>query len=257
MDITPRHRWNRAVTVGGQVAAADTLPGHPAAAGPAGPGGAALLDDAPRRRQKLYGRLAAVFFTGSGALGLVTLPLPAPGSDTAAMAVLFTLALIVGVAIWLAPWERWPRWVSLCIVPPAFALIALGNTFGGLDQHTYSLFFVVAFVWIGLAHPSRTSLAMAPLAAAAYILPMFTMPGDLEVAVSSAAGPPAHGDHPPSPAISFPGTGRPCRRRLPACLVDPLPRGDGPRSPQRPRRGRDRHREDDVRENPLPPHPTG
>jgi signal transduction histidine kinase len=166
------------------VAAADTLPGHAAAARPAG---AALLEDAPRRRQKLHGRLAAVFFTGSGALGLVTLPLPAPGSDTAAMAVVFTLALIVGVAIWLAPWERWPRWVSLCIVPPAFALIALGNTFGGPDQHTYSLFFVVAFVWIGLAHPSRTSLAMAPLAAAAYILPMFTMPGDLGVEVSSAA----------------------------------------------------------------------
>jgi signal transduction histidine kinase len=160
------------------------LPGRSAAA--TTPGGA-LLQDAPRRRQKLYGRLAAVFFAGSGALGLVTLPLPAPGSDTPVMAVVFTLAVIVGVTIWFAPWDRWPRWVSLCIVPPAFALIALGNTFGGLDQHTYSLFFVVAFVWIGLAHPSRTSLAMAPLAAAAYILPMFTMPGDLGVGVSSAA----------------------------------------------------------------------
>jgi signal transduction histidine kinase len=149
--------------------------------------GAPAADDDLRRRQLLYGRLAAVFFAGSGVLGLVTLPLPAPGSDTTATAAVFASAVIVGVAIWRAPWDRWPRWVSLGILPPAFALIALGNTFGGLDQHTYSLFFVVAFVWIGLAHPPRTSAAMAPLAAAAYILPLFALPGDLVAGVSSAA----------------------------------------------------------------------
>jgi signal transduction histidine kinase len=155
------------------------------------PGAAAAVtasaDDGPRRRQRLYGRLAAVFFAGSGVLGLVTLPLPAPGSDTAATAAVFTAAVIAGAATWLAPWDKWPRWVSLVIVPAAFTLIALGNAFGGFDQHTYSLFFVVTFVWIGLAHPSRTSAAMAPLAAAAYILPLLALPGDLDAGVSSAA----------------------------------------------------------------------
>lgn len=143
--------------------------------------------DGPRRRQRLYGRLAAVFFAGSGALGLITLPLPSPGSDTAAMAAVFAAALITGIAIWLAPWEKWPRWVSLCVVPPAFTLIALGNTFGGFDQHAYSVFFVVTFVWIGMAQPQRTSLAVAPLAAAAYILPLLTMPGSFLAGLSSAA----------------------------------------------------------------------
>jgi len=147
--------------------------GHPAAAGRGK--AASSADDAPRHRQRLYGRLAALFFAGSGALGLIALPLPAPGSNTAAMATVFTAAVITGVAVWFAPWEKWPRWVSLSVVPPAFALIAVGNAFGGHDHLAYGVFFVVTFVWIGMAQPQRTSLLMAPLAAAAYILPLLTM----------------------------------------------------------------------------------
>jgi len=72
-------------------------------------------------------------------------------------------------------------------VPPAFALIAVGNAFGGADLHTYGVFFVVAFVWIGIAHPQRSSAAMAPLAAAAYILPLFVLPGSVGAGLPSAA----------------------------------------------------------------------
>jgi len=128
-----------------------------------------------------------VFYAGCGALGLVTLPLPAPGSDTAATAAVYAAAVVIGIALWLAPWERWPRAASLVILPPAFALIALRNTFGGPGQHIYAVFFVVAFVWIGMAHPPRTSLAMAPLATAAYILPLFVLPGSIGAGLSSAA----------------------------------------------------------------------
>jgi len=105
--------------------------------------------------------LAALFFVGAGVLGLVTLPLPAPGSNPPATAAVYAVALALGIGIWFAPWERWPQRASLVIVPPAFALIAVGNTFGGEDLHTYGVFFVVAFVWIGMAHPPRTSAAMA------------------------------------------------------------------------------------------------
>ncbi len=100
---------------------------------------------------------------------------------------LYAVALAVGIAIWIAPWERWSRRASLAIVPPAFALIALGNSFRGPDVHTYGVFFVVSFVWIGMAHPPRTSAAMAPLAAAAYILPLFILPGSIAAGLSSAA----------------------------------------------------------------------
>src|SRR5260370_27401049 len=149
--------------------------------------GALPLNDGRAGRRRLYGRLAAVFFTGSGVLGLVTLPLPAPGSNPAATAVVYAVALALGTAIWIAPWERWPRRASLGILPPAFALIALGNVFGGADLHTYGVFFVVTFVWIGIAHSPRTSAAMAPLAAAAYILPLFFLPGSIAAGLSSAA----------------------------------------------------------------------
>ncbi len=145
------------------------------------------LNDGPAHRRRLLGRLAAVFFVGAGVLSLVTLPLPAPGLNVIPTAAVSIVALALGIVIWRAPWETWPRRASLGIVPPAFALIALGNAFGGSDLYVYGIFFVVTFVWIGMAHPPRTSIAMAPLAAAAYILPLFFMPGNLGVGLSSAA----------------------------------------------------------------------
>jgi signal transduction histidine kinase len=153
----------------------------------AGRTGAVLLDDGPPDRRGLFGRLAAVFFAGAGVVGLVTLPLPAPGVNVAATAAVYAVALACGVAIWFAPWDRWPRRASLAIVPPAFALIAVGNAFGGEDLHTYGVFFVVAFVWIGMAHRPGTSAAMAPLAAAAYVWPLFFLPGSVGAGLASAA----------------------------------------------------------------------
>ncbi len=154
---------------------------------PAGRTGVLPPDDGPPDRRRLYGRLAALFFAGAGVLGLVTLPLPAPGSNAPATAAVDAVALALGIAIWFAPWGRWPRRASLVIVPPAFALIAVGNTFGGEDVHTYGVFFVVAFVWIGMAHPPRTSAATVPLAAAAYVLPLFFLPGSVGAGLASAA----------------------------------------------------------------------
>jgi signal transduction histidine kinase len=154
---------------------------------PASDASSSLLSGGPLDRRRLVGHLAAMFFAGAGALGLVTLPLPAPGLDVAATAAVDAVALALGIAIWFGPWERWPQWASLTIVPPAFALIAAANVFGGQDLHAYGVFFVVAFVWIGMAHPPRTSAALTPLAAAAYILPLFFLPGSVAAGLASAA----------------------------------------------------------------------
>src|SRR5690349_7758856 len=121
----------------------------------AGPAGAGSLNGGPPDRRRLVGRLAALFFAGAGVLGLVTLPLPAPGLDLAATAAVNAVALTLGIAIWFAPWDRWPRRASLALVPPAFALIAMGNVFSGADLYTYGVFFVVAFV-VGRPGPSAT-----------------------------------------------------------------------------------------------------
>jgi signal transduction histidine kinase len=130
-----------------------------------------VVSDAPRRSQRLHGRLAAVFFAGSGALVLLTLPLPVPGLNVTVMAEVGLAALAIGIVAWLVPWGRWQRQASLVLVVPAFALIALANTYGLDGLQPYGVFYLVCFVWLGMAHPPRTSVAVAPLAAIAYVLP--------------------------------------------------------------------------------------
>ena len=139
------------------------------------------------RRRVLFGRLAAVFYAGSGLLGLVTLPLPAPGSNRLAVMLVSAVALAVGIAVWFVPWGRLPRRATLWLVPPGFAMISVANIFGGSDLRAYGVYFVVAFVWIGVAQRPRTSLAIAPLVAAAYIVPLAWMPGGIEAGLPSAA----------------------------------------------------------------------
>jgi signal transduction histidine kinase len=151
----------------------------------AGQTGISSLSEGPRHRRRLYGRLAAVFFTGAALLGLVTLPLPTPGLNVPATAVLSAAALVLGIAVWLAPWDSWPRLASLALVLPAFALIALANTYGGASLQTYGVFFLVVFVWIGIAHAPRTSFAVAPLAIAAYVLPLVALRENARVGLYS------------------------------------------------------------------------
>jgi signal transduction histidine kinase len=148
--------------------------------------GAVTLHAGSDGTRRLMGRLAGVLFLGSGVLALVTLPV-APADENKAVTTAVSLAaLVIGSAAWLAPWERWHPRASLVLVPPALALIALGNLYGGEDAHTYGVYFVVTFVWIGIAHGRGASLAMAPLAAAAYVIPVFFLPGDVAAGVSSA-----------------------------------------------------------------------
>lgn len=127
---------------------------------------------------KTVGRMAAWLFIASGALSAVTLPLPQPpGMNARAMLVVAALAMACGAVVYFAPWHAWPRAATLSLLPVAFALIALGNSFGSTRPYAYSVFFVVTFAWIGMSHPRWTSLYFAPLAAVAYVLPMFVRPG--------------------------------------------------------------------------------
>jgi len=138
------------------------------------------------RRRLLMGRLAGVLFLTSSGLMLIALPLsPEDASIPGAIAVAAS-GVGVGCFAMFAPWDTWPRAASLVLVPPAFTLIALGNLYAG-REHTYGVFFVVAFVWIGLAHGPWTSLAAAPLAIVAYLVPFFFLAGDVETGVSSVA----------------------------------------------------------------------
>lgn len=141
----------------------------------------------PPHRRRLYARLAAIYLVGSAVLVLVTLGLPPPTHNVTVVASAAAAAIALGVAVWFAPWERWPLRATLGIVPPAFALIAVGNVYGGPALYDYGVFFVVAFVWVGISQPRFTSFAIAPLAAAAYLPPLLFLPGSIWTGLSSAA----------------------------------------------------------------------
>lgn len=136
-------------------------------------------------RRRLMGRFAGVLFFASGLLGIVTLPLSPPDRNVPAIVSIALIAVVIGALAWSAPWHRWPRPATLWLVPPAFALIALANALGGSALYSYGVFFVITFVWIGVAHPPWTSVWMAPLAAVAFVLPLLYLPGDLLVGLGA------------------------------------------------------------------------
>jgi PAS domain S-box-containing protein len=119
---------------------------------------------------------------------LPTLFLPAPaGMSRIVVGAVGVLAIVVGILVWFAPWDRWPWWSTLWLVPMAFALLSVSNAFSGYQPYAYSIFYVVIFVWIGVAYPARASLWFSPLAALSYILPLMVLPGNFAVDASSAA----------------------------------------------------------------------
>lgn len=138
---------------------------------------------------RLVGRLAGVLFVAAGAITVVTLPLPAPaGMNRAAVGAVGAAAIGIGGWAWRAPWDRWRRSASLWLVPIALALISFGNAQQTTIPYTDAVFFVIVFVWLGLAHPRWTSAAVAPAAAVAYTVPILLRPSaELAAAASSAA----------------------------------------------------------------------
>ncbi len=150
----------------------------------------AILAEANERgRLRLLGRLAGVLLFGSGLVTLATLPEPAPEATNRPALVLITaVAMILGFAVWVAPWERWSRRASLWLVPVALGLIAAGNYYGAnADPRSYGVFFVIAFVWLGVTHDNWMPTLMAPVAFAAYIIPILALGEGVAIALSSAS----------------------------------------------------------------------
>ena len=137
------------------------------------------------RRRRLLARFAAMLFMGAGALTIVTAFVAVPNPNRLQTVAVGVIAVAGGIAIWFAPWERWPDNASLVLVPPALALIAVGNMFGPRTTYDYAVYFMVVHVWIGLAHPPRTSFLVAPLTTLAYALPLPFIAQDPTAAVAS------------------------------------------------------------------------
>jgi diguanylate cyclase (GGDEF)-like protein/PAS domain S-box-containing protein len=132
-----------------------------------------LLKDNRTFTAQLAGRTAGVLLASGGLSGLaLALAVPAGGRD--GLLIVGPLAALVGLGAWLLPWGRWSPRASLVLIPIAFVLIALGNHLAGAEPFRYAVAFVVAFCWIGFAHPRGMAFAFAPLMAIAYIVPLLT-----------------------------------------------------------------------------------
>jgi diguanylate cyclase (GGDEF)-like protein/PAS domain S-box-containing protein len=130
--------------------------------------------------------MAAALYTAGGVGTFVSALLPAaPAMDRPGVLVVASTAILIAAVAWRLPWERWSPRASLVLVPIAFALIATGNHFAAAEPFRFGIYFVVAFAWIGFAHPPGTSLAFSPLFAAAYLVPLFTTGTANAVSISS------------------------------------------------------------------------
>ena len=122
----------------------------------------------------------------AGALTLVNNYLPGSGHlDIAVLNAVALTTIALGVVALRTPWDRMSPRAPLLLVLVAFALIAVSNLFGGVGAYSYATYFVVVFVWVGLAQPPRTSFALAPLATAAYLLPFLLVDDPPANAISS------------------------------------------------------------------------
>jgi diguanylate cyclase (GGDEF)-like protein len=86
--------------------------------------------------------------------------------------VVAAIAFVMGAAAWFAPWDRWPRAATLILAPPVLGLMASSILLGSYDRSTQALYYLAFFVWIGVSQRRGIALALAPLVAAAYLIPM-------------------------------------------------------------------------------------
>jgi signal transduction histidine kinase len=133
----------------------------------------------------MAGRVAGLTYIGSGLLAMAFLLLPVPPElDRKALLVVATIPVFVGALAWFAPWHRWPWQAGLGMVVLGFVFLGTANYFGAVRYA--SIFFVMTFAWIGHGYGQWTSVLLAPLATAAYVVPLLlrghTVPGDLSSA---------------------------------------------------------------------------
>ena len=111
-----------------------------------------------------------------------------PGSGHLNLLVLNTVGIVatlLGLVFLRVPWERLPPRAPLGMAPLAFALISLSNLYGGVSSFSYAVYFVVVFVWVGIAQPPGTSWWLLPPAVLAYLLPFLVSDAPPPNAVAS------------------------------------------------------------------------
>jgi diguanylate cyclase (GGDEF)-like protein/PAS domain S-box-containing protein len=132
---------------------------------------------------RVVARVAAALWVGCGALVAFAIPLLplAPGAERLPIVLAGLFAVAVGAIVWFLPWDRWPHKATLVLVPLAFGVIAVYDA-AAANPWSHAVFFLVAFAWVGLAHPPGTATMCIPVFVVAYLVPLIGRDVDLGVA---------------------------------------------------------------------------
>jgi two-component system cell cycle sensor histidine kinase/response regulator CckA len=134
------------------------------------PGGTPL---ARAQRTRVAAKRAALFFLIAGLLAIVdSLLLKLAQPQQGRFIALGLVDIGLAALLLLLPWERWPARALLVAAPVAFVMIGLFDAAGATTPYTYSTFFILEFIWVGLSFPPRTALLLTPLTAVAYVVPL-------------------------------------------------------------------------------------
>jgi signal transduction histidine kinase len=113
----------------------------------------------------MAGRSASGLFALAGLLALAGIA--EPGSRARELLVVAAADLLIAAVAWRLPQRR-----TIGVAVAGLVVLAYSTwSFGGVATGT-GPFFVLLFAWVGLHHPPWTSVALAPLTAAAYVAPL-------------------------------------------------------------------------------------
>ena len=139
-----------------------------------------------RQSRSTGGAQGGRLLLAAGLFTLVNNYLPGSGHlDRLVLNTVGIVAVLLGLLCLQVPWERLHRRAPLVLAPVAFTLISLSNLYGGVSSFSYAVYFVVVFVWVGIAQPPGTAWWLVPVAATAYLLPFLVSDAPPPNAVSS------------------------------------------------------------------------
>lgn len=116
--------------------------------------------------------MLGVLFLMGGIIALFSAFVPPVPKSPIGVYIAGALAVCIGAACFPAPWQRWPRWSTLPLVALSFPLIAFYNYSVGVAPFRYSMYFILAYAFLGSAHRQWTPVAFLPLLLAAYLIPL-------------------------------------------------------------------------------------
>ena len=137
-------------------------------------------------RRVAAGRQGGHLLLAAGVFTLVNNYLPGSGHlDLLVLNAIGLLAVALGALCLVIPWDRLPDRAPLVLLLAAFGLLASAGTFGEVSPYSYAVYYVVVFVWVGIAQPPGTSLLVSPLAVVSYLVPFLVADRPPPTAIAS------------------------------------------------------------------------